>query len=76
MEMIMMKKLFCIAVVVLMLCSFVLSTSALISPQETEHPTTPSATTPGNPDKTSPKTLPSTSGPHTSPMSDNTSYRR
>ena len=56
MEMITMKKLFCIAVVVLMLCSFVLSTSALISPQETEHPTTPSATTPGNPDKTSPKT--------------------
>lgn len=56
MEMIMMKKLFCIAVVVLMLCSFVLSTAALSSPQETEYPTTPSATTPGNPDKTSPKT--------------------
>lgn len=56
MEMIMMKKLICIAVVVIMLCSFALSTAALVSPVASEHPTTPSATTPGNPDKSSPKT--------------------
>ena len=52
----MLKKIFCIAVVVLMLCSFVLSTAAASSPVATEHPTAPSATTPGNSDKTSPKT--------------------
>ncbi len=57
MEMIMMKKLICIAVVAIMLCSFGLSVAALSSPIATEHPTTPSSTTtPGNSEKSSPKT--------------------
>ena len=52
----MMKKFISIAVVAIMLFSFCLSTAALVSPVATEHPTAPSATTPGNPDKSSPKT--------------------
>ncbi|MBQ3265541.1 MAG: LPXTG cell wall anchor domain-containing protein [Ruminococcus sp.] len=51
-----MKKLISVVLVCIMMLSFVLSVSAASSPQATEHPTTPAATTPGNSGGTSPKT--------------------
>lgn len=56
MEMIMMKKLVSIALALVMIFALTANAAALISPVATEHPTAPSATTPGNPDKSSPKT--------------------
>ena len=55
----MMKKLICIAVIVMMLCSFALSTAALSSPAATEapNPTSPSSSTSSSGgSSTSPKT--------------------
>lgn len=51
-----MKKLFSVLLVFVLMLSFALSVSALVSPQATEYPTAPAATTPGNGGTTSPKT--------------------
>lgn len=51
-----MKKLFALAVILIMLCSFAVSAGALTSPVATEYPTAPASTTPGSSSKESPKT--------------------
>lgn len=51
-----MKKFISVLAVFVMMLAFAISANAESSPQATEHPTTPAATTPGNGGTTSPKT--------------------